>query len=460
VIEMRLDRVAEVIGGRWTAPAGDLPATGVGIDSRRAEPGDLFVALRGERFDGHDYLEQAAARGAVAGVCSRTVPDLPLPCIEVEDTVAALAALAAHNRDHATATVIAVTGSNGKTTTKGMIGHVLATTLRGQAADKSFNNHIGLPLTLLAAGGDDQYVVAEIGSSAPGEVERLAAIARPDIAVITSVGPAHLEGLGGLGGVVREKTSLLSHVPDGGLAVVNADQPDLRAATRAVLGGGGRRVELVTFGASPEADLRIVDVRGDLSGICFRLDAGPEIRLPLCGTHNAANAAAAFLVCRRMGLDADRIAAALATFQPAEMRLNVIRRGEVTIINDSYNANPASMAAAIEALVGLTGPAIRRRVLVAGDMLELGDQAPLWHERIGRQSGAAGVEVLIAAGDHARRTVAGARAASADIETVVCPDADGAAQEAVGRLRDGDVVLVKGSRGMGMERVVEAITAR
>lgn len=454
MIEMRLDEIAAAMDGRPSAPAKGLRVKGVSTDSRTAKPGDLFFAIRGERFDGHEYVSQAIARGAVACVVSRPVPAASVPCLTVDDTVAALGRLAAHHRTRAGATVVAVTGSNGKTTTKSMIDHVLSTRLGGRAAIKSFNNQVGVPLTLLSVQADDEYLVVEIGSSAPGEVENLTRMASPEIGVITSVGPAHLEGLGGIEGVVREKVSLLRHVRAAGTAVVNADQPELLAAADDVLRRTERSVELVTFGRSEAAGLRITRVSTDLRRTRFCLGAGPRIDLPLCGTHNTANAAATFAVCRRLGLTADQIAAALATFQPADMRLKVTCCGEVTVINDSYNANPASMAAAIEVLAGAGGT---RRVLVTGDMLELGDQAGSWHEQVGRQAAGSGIELLIAAGAQARFTAAGARAVNPTLETVVCQDADRAARAVAERLRPGDVVLVKGSRGMAMERVVGAI---
>ncbi|HUU81931.1 MAG TPA: UDP-N-acetylmuramoyl-tripeptide--D-alanyl-D-alanine ligase [Phycisphaerae bacterium] len=449
MIAMHLDEVAAAMGATSSAAPGNPLVTGVSIDSRTVQPGELFFAVRGDRFDGHDYLDQAASAGAVACVVSRRETNAPIPCLGVADTVAALGRFAAYHRTRIPATVIAVTGSNGKTTTKRMIDHVLGQRLRGRAAPKSFNNNLGVPLTLLSADRDDQYLVVEIGSNAPGEVGALAAVASPQIGVVTSVGFAHLEGLGGVAGVVREKLSLLLYVDPAGLGVVNVDRPEVRALLRYPT-----RPELVTFGVSDAADLCITEARGGLDGLQFRINGDAQRSLAVCGTHNALNATAAFAVARRMGLDDDDIAAGLASFQPADMRLNVMRLGQVTVINDCYNANPSSMAAAIDVL---TAAPAGRRVLALGDMLELGAETRQWHERIGRQAGEAGVDLLLAVGPHASVVITGARQAGPDIQTLVYDDAEQAGAAVGDWARPGDVVLVKGSRAMAMERVVEAL---
>jgi len=468
---------------------GKLPATGVSTDSRTTRPGDLFFAIKGQHRDGHDFVDQAVSRGAVGCVVSDAervregiraaadahksrVDDPTYRLILVDDTIAALGRLAARQRELMRAKVVAVTGSNGKTTTKGMIHAVLSTALRGRAAVKSFNNALGVPLTLLAVEPEDEYVVVEIGSNAPGEVEALARMARPDIGVITSVGPAHVEGLGGLAGVVREKASLAGQVRDGGLVAVCADHPELLEQVGEVFSRRSRDLELLTLGRSEWADLRVEDVSGDLAATSFRIGGGPVLCLNVCGAHNANNAAAAYAVGRRMGLTDEQIAAGLAAYQPAEMRLNVLRRGGVTVIDDCYNANPASMRAAIQVLAlqpsrrsgapmafpgaekaGSSG----RRVLVVGDMLELGTEGTHWHEWIGREAATAGIEVIVAAGHFAECVVTGARAVNPEVDAVACAGAEQAGDEAASRLRPGDVVLVKGSRGMGMERAVRAI---
>ncbi len=474
MIAMILDEIAATIGAAPAGPLGKRLITGVGTDSRRVEPGQVFFAIRGDRFDGHDYVAQALASGAAAAVVSRPVNAPGEVCIRVDDTVAALGKLAAVHRRRLTATVIAVTGSNGKTTTKNLVHHVLGTRLRGRAAAKSYNNHLGVPLTLLSARADDEYLVVEIGSNAPGEVAHLTRLATPDVAVITSIGPAHLAGFGGLDGVVREKASILRAVPPGGLGVVNADHPQMRAwlegrhkaqgtrceaqGTRRKQEGNGSSVvaELLTFGRTAGVDLRVTDVFGDLTSTRFRINDGPELLLGVCGVHNAVNAAAAVAIGRRLGLSADGLADALASFRATDMRLNVVRHGSVTVIDDSYNANPASVEAAIELLAGTPG---RRRVLVIGDMLELGSETDQWHRHIGACAARAGVDLVIAVGAQADAVLAGVQAARSPAECAGYADA-GLAGEALSQwLRSGDVVLVKGSRVVGMERVADAAAA-
>ncbi|MCP4248652.1 MAG: UDP-N-acetylmuramoyl-tripeptide--D-alanyl-D-alanine ligase [bacterium] len=455
MIAWGLDEIAAAMGGRVTGATDGRPINEVSTDTRTIPAGALFFAIRGPTFDGHDYVDQAVAKGAAACVVSRPIGSQPIPYVVVDDTVAALGRLAAAHRDRMQATVIAVTGSNGKTTTKEMIYHVLATRLSGRAAPRSFNNEIGVPLTLLSAREDDRYLVVEIGTNAPGEVAALAALARPDIGVITSIAPAHLAGLGGLQGVVREKTSLLRHVRPGGLALVPGDRPGLRAVAQGVLADGGAAdTELLTFGLSDTADLHVGDVSGDLNGTRFRINGGPVLSLAVCGPHNATNAAATYAACRRMGLTDDQIATGLATFQPTELRLNVRRFGSVTVINDSYNANPGSMASAIDVLAA--GEA-DRRLLVVGDMLELGEEAAQWHERVGRRAAEVGIDVIVAAGAQAANVAAGARAADTTVETLACADADEAGRAIAQLLQDGDVILIKGSRAMGMERVARCL---
>ena len=453
MIPMQLGEVGEAIGAKFPGEVEDVLVTGISTNSRTTSPGDLFVAIGGERFDGHAFIGQAASRGAAGAVISRAVVQPDIPCARVDNTIAALGRLAAEHRRRMGATVIAVTGSNGKTTTKGMIDHVLSRRYRGRAAVKSFNNHLGVPLTLLSAEANDDYLVVEIGSNAPGEVAHLAAMASPEIGVVTSVGRAHLEGLGGITGVVREKLSLLRHVRAGGLAVVNADLPETRAALGHPTEG---KVELATFGTTDGVELRVTEAYSDLDGILLRINNGPKIGVGVCGRHNALNATATYAVCRRMNLEPGEIAAGLSTYAPADMRLNVVRRGEVTVIDDCYNANPSSMVAALELLAATQA---RRRVLVAGDMLELGSEAQQWHEHVGRTAAESGIELLIAVGAQAPAVTAAARAAVPALPTLSYEDSSAACEAISQWLQPGDLVLVKGSRAMAMERVVSAVAA-
>ncbi len=449
MIAMNLAQAAAAIEATADATLTDGSVTGVSIDSRTTRPGDLFFAIRGERFDGHDFIEQAASAGSVGCVVSQPDATASVPCLRVDDPAAALLRLAAHQRAKLQATVIAVTGSNGKTTTKRMIDCVLGSRLRGRAAVKSYNNSLGVPLTLLSACPDDQYLVVEIGSSSPGEVRALAALAAPRVGVVTSIGNAHLEGLGGIEGVAREKLSLLGQLEPGGVGVVNLDHPAARAEFARYNGVGS-----VTYGLSDAADLRLTDLSGDLDQVRWRLDHRLELHLEVCGTHNALNATAAYAVARWMGFTDDQIATALTSFRPADMRLNVKRCGPVTVIDDSYNANPSNLAVAIDLLAGV---ADRRRVLVVGDMLELGDEAASWHTRLGRRAAQAGIDLLVAAGRYAPDVAAGAGESASRTQALVYEDAGRVCAALGDWIEPGDVVLVKGSRATGMERVVQAL---
>ncbi|MBI4717219.1 MAG: UDP-N-acetylmuramoyl-tripeptide--D-alanyl-D-alanine ligase [Planctomycetes bacterium] len=429
------------------------------IDSREVQPGDLFVAVPGARFDGHDFIEEAAARGAVVCVCRRQWWEnrraaLPLPALVVEDTIRALGQLAAYYRRSVMSTgtvVVAVTGSNGKTTTKYMIDHVLKSVLPGRCSPKSFNNHIGVPLTLLSAERTDRYLVVEVGTNAPGEIAALAALASPDVGVVTSIGEAHLEGLGSLSGVAAEKCSLLDHVRPLGLAVVNVDRPEVLAPLARAIAA-----RLVTVGFDPAAKLRVAKARAAVATMSFELDGRFHVELPMPGAHHATNAAAAFAVCRWFGLAPETIIERLRSFAPPEGRTRVLEFAGLTVIDDAYNANPASMAAAV---ASLRQAAPRRRVLVMGDMLELGADHAAFHERVVREALAADIEVLLAVGPHASAAARVCERFAGSTRLVLCEDASAAGAVLLSLLSPGDVVWIKGSRAMRLDRVVEDLKA-
>ncbi|HZW10285.1 MAG TPA: UDP-N-acetylmuramoyl-tripeptide--D-alanyl-D-alanine ligase [Phycisphaerales bacterium] len=455
----RPESVRDAVGGAWLTPPGRAPAIGGGaaIDTRAIEPGQVFFALRGERTDGHRFLGQALGAGAAAAVIDSpdAAGDLPpgLPVLRVPDARAALGRLAArYRRALSPARFIAVTGSNGKTTTTRMIDACLRTGLRGRCSAKSFNNDLGVPLTILAARPDDQYVICEVGMNAPGEIEPLSAIIRPHVAVITSIGRAHLEAMGSLGAIAAEKAALASHLEPGGLVVLNADAPALQPWRE-------RFGRVVTFGAASDAGLRVSGVTERENGISFVLDGRSEFSLPVLGAHNAANAAAAIAVARELGLADEAVRAALAGFQPAEMRLVRTRLGSIEIINDAYNANPDSMAAALRTLRA-AAPASARRVAVLGDMLEMGAAGPDAHRDLGRliaQTRPASLVILVGP----LAALAAEPLASAGIDVARLPDLDApGAAAAAGLLREGDCVLLKGSRGMRLERLLWALRER
>ncbi|MHC5005490.1 MAG: UDP-N-acetylmuramoyl-tripeptide--D-alanyl-D-alanine ligase, partial [Planctomycetota bacterium] len=442
--------------GRWVQRAEiSGPLQGVGIDSRADLHGRAFVAVRGERHDGHDFVGAAAAAGAGMIVVDRepsAAVDPPTDVLLVDDTRKALGRLArAYRRTLPAVRVIAVTGSAGKTTTKMLIDAVLATRLRGVSAPKSFNNDIGVPLTVFSARPTDQYLIVEIGTNAPGEVGALGQMTEPDIAVITLAGHGHLEGLGSTEAVAREKLALAACLRRGGLAVVNADCPALRAVTKTTQ-------SVVLYGESPDAHLRLTARGRDDAGWWIEVNQRHRYRLALPGRHNAMNALAAVAVGRRMGLDDEAIDEGLRSAEAPPMRLGRPMLGAVRLYNDAYNANPESMAAALETFVELEQDA-SRRVLVLGDMLELGEEATRLHEqladRIIELDGTTPIDVVALVGTLTGHT---ARALQErwDAQRVLrVRQAGPRSRERIAELvKPGDAVLVKGSRALGLERLV------
>ena len=419
----------------------------------------MFVALRGERFDGHAYLTQAADRGATmlmiddATAAADAVADRAVAVLRVDDTLAALGRLAAAYRRQLGATVIAVTGSAGKTTTKAMIDSVLAARLTGRASPKSFNNNIGVPLTLLAAQPADQYLIVEVGTNAPGEIDALGALIKPDIAVITHAGRAHLEGLGDVSAVACEKASLLNHLTADDLAVINGDVPELIEQTHCAN-------TVRTFGQSAACDVRLVACQSDTEGVHFELADGAAFDLPMLGAHNAVNALAAIAIGRHMKLTDTQIAEGLRRVPALDGRLTVQRLGPeahpLVLLNDAYNANPDSMAAALGTLCAY--PASGRRVAILGDMLELGDQAVALHEEVGRYVGQARVDLAVFIGPLSVHASSTARQRLSDQAVHAFETwADDTADRVAALLTPGDTALIKASRLMQLERLIPAI---
>lgn len=454
---LELDEIVAVLAAQPMGPVGRQLVTGVSTDSRHVASGDLFFALSGERFDGHRFVGAALDQGAMAAVISdagRIEPDLREMglLLLVDDVTAALGRLAAYHRHRVRAGVIAVTGSNGKTTTKEMIHQVLGGRFRGRAAIKSFNNAVGVPLTLLSAEPADDYVVVEIGTNAPGEIAQLSAIAEPDIAVITSVSETHLEKLKDLKGVASEKATIVEYVREGGCAIINGESDLLVSQVRRRLEPGDR---VIRYGRRDDVDLRISDVVTQADHVSFRVNDDLKVNLPIPGSHNALNALAALAVGRELGVSPAEGVARLSEFHPPDMRLETHRWGTITFINDAYNANPASMAAALEVLAAWPGGC--RRVFVAGQMRELGAASLDKHQELGRRAGESGVEVLIAVGESADEVVSNARQVNSLILTESCEDTDDASLRLRRLVEPGDVILIKGSRAVGLEALVSTI---
>ena len=451
MIELSAAEVAELAGGELSG-SGAARITGkVTLDSRTVAPGDLFVAVAGERVDGHEFLGAAAAAGAVAALATR--PDEALPTVVVADPVAALGRLAAgvHARlaDGGLLT-LGITGSSGKTSTKDLLGQVLAAAGPTVSPPGSYNNDIGLPLTVLDADEATRFLVLEMGSRGRGHIARLCRVARPSVGVVLNVGSAHLGEFGSADGIAVAKGELVEALPEDGTAVLNAD--DSR-----VLGMASRtRGRVLTTGRGPDADVRAVDVTLDDSARPrFTLVACGEehpVALQVVGEHQVANALSAAGAALAAGMTPAAVAAALSAAGPrSRWRMEVTRRDDgVTVVNDAYNANPESMRAALAALAGLPGG---RRIAVLGAMAELGPDAAAEHERLGRDAAAAGVDLVVAVGPDAVGIADGAAAAGrrAGEESVHVPDRAAARELLAEVLRPGDVVLVKASRAYGLE---------
>lgn len=441
-----------------------LPLEGVSTDSRNIGAQNLFVALRGESFDGHAFVAAAAERGAAAAVVERGFSSPALPAgfglVEVEDTLAALGALArAHRRRFPTLRLGAITGSNGKTTTKELTAAVLRAAFGATLATAgNLNNEIGLPLTLLRLDPSHAAAVVEMGMNHEGEIARLASIAEPGAGLVTCAQPVHLEGLGSVEAVARAKGELYHGLPAGAVAVANLDDERTTAQARA----SGR--PLVTYGGPDhhEADVRLVRiVSHDRRGLAFEVSiaGGPDafVRIPLVGLHNAQNACAALALGLALGGKLDAMLEGLVQARGFDRRLEIKQApGEVTVIDDCYNANPASMRAALQTARALAGQG--RVLAVLGEMFELGSLEVEGHREVGEAAGAAGVEALVAFGSKARHIAAAA--SDHGVGSVLQTDSPEEALTWLRRqLRPGDLLIAKASRGARLERVVDPLVA-
>lgn len=439
----------------------------ISLDSRSIRPGDVFVAIKGDRFDGHDFIGTAFSRGAVGAIVHDTYvvdPDLLKAGLKrsapfvlgVRDPLFAYQQLATHHRSRFDIPLVAVTGSNGKTTTKEMVASVMAHRWKVLKTEGNLNNRIGVPQTLFRLNGRHEAAVIEMGVDNIGQTTRLCEIARPTIGIITNIGPDHLEFFGSMEGSAQAKAELLDLLPSDGTAVLNADDPyfDYLAARA--------RSRVVSFGFSAKADVRAMHVKSDgRDGTIFRLLLPGKVRhtivhIRVQGGHNVTNALAAAAVGTVLGLPGAVIAQGLARFRPAAMRSQILVSHGIKIINDCYNANPASMKAAVQLLAQTESG--RKKIAVVGDMLELGPGAVQMHEEVGAFVAHQGIDQIITCGPLARSLAEGARRAGMDRTRILeVPDAAAAAASLKTMVKQGDAVLVKASRGMKLEQVVQAL---
>ena len=446
---MRLAEAAQPLNARLVGQ--DREFRGCSTDSRKLNSGELFIALRGQRFDGHDFVMEAERAGAGAALVEAAPPSATLPLLLVPDTRKAMGALAAHWRARFDIPVIAITGSNGKTTVKELVSSILSRRAPVSATRGNLNNDIGVPITLFALGEEHRFAVVEMGANHKGEIAYLTRMARPTVAVITQCAPAHLEGFGSIEGVARAKAEIFEGLPAGGTAVINADDhyADLWRGT----GTGLRRL---SFGMDRPADVTVRDLRPDFGFEQARFTlvtprGAVDVMLPLPGRHNIMNALAAAACAEAVGVSLEEIRSGLESMRPVKGRLQSkpgFRRSR--ILDDSYNANPASLRAALDVLREYPG----RRWLVLGDMGELGLDAADMHHDAGEAARECGVEQLFAFGDLSRKAAEGFGAGArhfASLEDLV--------RAVRAELAPEVTVLVKGSRAMAMERIVDALCA-
>jgi UDP-N-acetylmuramoyl-tripeptide--D-alanyl-D-alanine ligase len=457
---IRLDDLLAAVGGRLQGPASATPITGASVDSRRVTPGSIYVALRGERVDGHLYVADALRAGAAAALVEREV-DLPTdvstaPIVLVRDALHALQELAAWWRSRHAVRVIGITGSTGKTVAKEIVADVLSRGLVTLRNEGNLNSETGLPMTLLRLEPTHEAAVLEMSMYTTGEIARLAEIARPEIGVVLAVHPAHLQRAGSIERIAQAKAELPAALPSDGLAVLNADDGRV-AAMREVTAA-----EVRTFGLGPTADVRGDEIvsRG-LAGTEFTIQASwgsRRVKSAMPGRHLVPHALAAAAVAERMGISLDDVAEALAAGSSAAHRMSVLEAASgATLVDDTYNASPVSVAAALEFLAETPLPHGRRRIAVLGDMLELGPDEERLHREIGALA-AGSADAIVAVGERGRWLAEGARAAGAR-RVATAEDAEEAASVLERELAPGigDLVLLKASRGIGLDRTVELL---
>jgi len=464
MIREKLSVIAAYAGGKLQQPSvsgggnanENITIEGVSTDTRTIQPGNLFVPLIGERFNGHDYAEAAVQAGASAVLWQADQGEPPaVPAVVVEDTLAALQRLAAAYRQSLKVRVVGITGSNGKTTTKDMTAAVLATTYRVHKTQGNYNNHIGLPLTLLSLSDETEFAVIEMGMSGRGEIELLTKIAMPNAAVITNVGDAHLLQLGTRDEIAKAKLEIRSGLQEGGIFIVPGDEPLIDAYLPEA--PGPREEKLIRFGAGVACDIQLESVEISAQETRFRTNDSPlQFRIPMLGKHNANNALAAIAVGRAFGIPDELIAEGLSGFQQSGMRIEPVEgKNGTTLWNDAFNANPTSMKAALSLLASTEG--YGRKFAVLGDMLELGRDEVGLHREIGALLSPELIDFVFTYGELGGHIAAAASERYEPGKVAAFRSKEELAQKLEETAAPGDLILVKASRGMMMETIIESM---
>jgi len=463
MIELKYKELLDIVEGKPfpEGPFEDFPIKGVSIDSREIEPNNLFIAIKGEKFDGHDFVKQALDKGASCAVVSEDrLKDKEIPyltstsgkrAVLVKDTRTALQNIARWYRDKFNVKVVAITGTNGKTTTKEMIAEVLSKKYKVIRSAKSFNNQIGVPLTLLKITPETEVLVLELGMNQPGEIGILTRMVKPDFGLITNIGPAHLEFMGSLEKIAQAKFELLDNMDKGGNIILNAD--DVWLSKRAKT----EKRTVYTFGLENKADFMAKNISQNGNGFfSFSVNNLIPINLGLLGRHNVYNALAAFSAGSILNVEKEEIKKALENYTPFQLRMELSEVDGVKILNDSYNANPISMAMALETLKEMKTSG--NKIAVLGDMLELGEKSFEYHKKIGEKVKECQIDYLFTLGKLSLGITQGAKERGFKSENIFpFKDKKSLLESLLEILKPGDIVLFKGSRKMGLEEIVEGL---
>lgn len=447
-----LTNLIDILQGRTSGDLVGKNADSVSIDSRTIEAGELFWAIEGESHDGHDFLADAERKGAVAAVVSRVIAEIKIPQIIVEDTTEALGRLARRHRDQQPGIVIGVTGSVGKTTARHMLHCLLSQKYSGIQSPSNFNNQIGVPLSLLQMKPEHEFAVIELAASAPGEIRELGTITRHEVALITSIAEAHLAGFGSIDTILASKAELIETLDEGGFAVLNGDDARLYELSKTLT------CPVLLYGRGHQNHFQFTIADREPAGWNFEVNGEPFF-LPTVNQALISTAAGAIAIATELGLDIEEIRAGLKQFSPPPSRCELKSIGPWSVIDDTYNASPLSVKAACQTLTDWTTP--HRKFLILGDMLELGDDAKRLHSETASAIGAAGIDFLIAHGEFSAEVASNAgRSGTPSHQIADCPTLETMEFILDCWLQPGDVILVKGSRGMRMERIIHWLEQR